>query len=205
MSARLLSLLRRRMADEELGPEEPLAVAELHKRLLPYHTCRDRLGFATKAEYDLAMLRLLADERRVAVAEPALREAVRAEMRHPEPGLAFLHRFAASEVRVKEEPEDENPAEGAESEGGGEGSGEGEPITSTGLAAALDARAAPSRMVGDVPGEDCRKCAEPLPRVEGVRFCPSCGADQTVPTCAECGGEIDEAWSYCAFCGARVV
>lgn len=183
MSERLIRLLRRRMADEELGPEDPLAVAELHKRLLPYHTCRDRLGFATKAEYDVALLRLLADEQRMAVAEPALREAVRAEMRHPEPGLAFLHRFAASEVRVKVGPEGESGAEAAETLGA--------------EVAGADA--------DDAQSESCRKCAAPLPRVEGVRFCPSCGADQTVPTCAECGAEIDEDWSYCAFCGVRVV
>ncbi len=191
------------MADEELQPGEPLAVAELHKRLLPYHTCRDRLGFATKAEYDVALLRLLADEQKVAVSEPALREAVRAEIRHPEPGLAFLHRFAASEVRVKAEPAG---ADGAETPPVDDSvGGPDEPAVSTGPRAALDARAAPSRAAGEATRQGCRKCAAPLPLVEGVRFCPSCGADQTPPTCAECGNEIDEEWSYCAFCGARVV
>ena len=174
MSQTLIDLLRLRMADEELGPEDPLAVAELHKRLLPYHTCRDRLGFATKAEYDFALLRLLADDERVAVAEPALREAVRAEMRHPEPGLAFLHRFAASEIRVRPG----TPAEETEQ---------------------------PSTDDVGTPADHCRKCAAELPQVEGVRFCPSCGADQAVPTCGECGREMEDEWSYCAFCGARVV
>lgn len=202
MSRRLIDLLRRRMADEELGPDDPLAVAELHKRLLSYHTCRDRLGYATKAEYDLALLRLLADEKQVAVAEPALREAVRAEMRHPEPGLAFLHRFAASEVRVKPGTPDEEPEQPPTGDAGTNGAST--PV-STGPAAALDARAAPSRAAADEPTGHCRTCAAELPQVEGVRFCPSCGADQTVPTCGECGREVEDEWSYCAFCGARVV
>lgn len=171
MSDGLFALLRRRMADERLGTGDPVGVAELHKRLLPYHTCRDSLGYATKAEYDVALLHLLADERCVAVSEPALREAVRAEIRQPEPGLAFLHRFAASEIRVKAKPE----------------SAAAPPVDK---AAAATDRAA-----------DCRRCAEPLPPVEGVRFCPACGADQVAPTCPECAAEIVEGWRYCAFCG----
>ncbi|MFW6039507.1 MAG: zinc ribbon domain-containing protein [Gemmatimonadota bacterium] len=176
MSDGLFTLLRRRMADERLEPGDAVGVAELHKRLLPYHTCRDSLGYATKAEYDVALLRLLADEGRVAVSEPALREAVRAEIRQPEPGLAFLHRFAASEIRVKDAP------------GGGDaGAGRAEAADAAGAAA-------------DV-ADDCRRCAAPLPHVEGVRFCPACGADQLAPTCGTCGAEIVEGWRYCAFCG----
>lgn len=186
MSDGLFALLRRRMADERLGPGDTVGVAELHKRLLPYHTCRDSLGYATKAEYDVALLRLLADEGRVAVSEPALREAVRAEIRQPEPGLAFLHRFAASEVRVKAAPElaDAGTAEAPDAARG-----------APGAAAAASARPAAATAA------DCRRCATPLPPVEGVRFCPACGADQLAPTCAECGAEIVEGWRYCAFCG----
>lgn len=168
MTDGLFTLLRRRMADEQVGADDPVAVAELHKRLLPYHMCRDRLGYATKAEYDVALLRLLADDRRVAVSEPALREAVRAEIRHPEPGLAFLHRFAASEVRV------------------------------------LDASTTPAADPSPAgAGDVCRVCSASMPALDGVRFCPSCGADQVVPICDGCGAEVEEAWAYCAFCGAR--
>ena len=179
MNSELFDLLYRRMADESLGPDDPVGVAELHKRLLPYQTCRDRLGYATKAEYDLAVLRLLADERRVAVSEPALREAVQSEIRQPEPGLAFLHRFAASEIRLKGAPAER-------SSGPGPASTDPDPVPVS---------AAASGPAG------CRRCAAPLPRVEGVRYCPACGADQLVPTCADCGAEVDEHWSYCGFCG----
>ena len=141
MSDGLFALLRRRMASEHVGAGDPVAVAELHKRLLPYHTCRDRLGFATKAEYDLALLRLLADETRVAVAEPALREAVRAELRHPEPGLAFLHRFAASEVRVKPRPSDDDETEQPST------SGAGSPAVPTASAPRFTGAAKPARSV----------------------------------------------------------
>lgn len=182
----LFTLLRRRMADERLGPGDTVGVAELHKRLLPYHTCRDSLGYATKAEYDVALLRLLADERCVAVSEPALREAVRAEIRQPEPGLAFLHRFAASEIRVKEAPERTDTGVGQ---------------TTAAVAATEAAEAADVAGASAGAATDCRRCAAPLPPVEGVRFCPACGADQLAPTCGTCGAEIVEGWRYCAFCG----
>lgn len=195
MSDGLFALLRRRMTDERLGPGDTVGVAELHKRLLPYHTCRDSLGFATKAEYDVALLRLLADEGRVAVSEPALREAVRAEIRQPEPGLAFLHRFAASEIRVKATPEpaDAGTAAAANDAAEAPDAAHAAPGTAAGASAIRPAAA--------VAAADCRRCATPLPPVEGVRFCPACGADQLAPTCAECGAEIVEGWRYCAFCG----
>jgi len=181
----LFVLLHRRMTDEQVGAEDPIAVAELHKRLLPYRVCRDRLGYATKAEYDLALLRLLADDERVAVSEPALREAVRAEIRHPEPGLAFLHRFAASEVRLLDAP-----ARAGE-------------LAPNGADAASAEPGSPTRAVEASAGQVCRGCSAPMPAVEGARFCPSCGTDQVIPTCEDCGAEVDEAWAYCAFCGAR--
>lgn len=186
MTDGLFTLLRRRMADEQVGADELVAVAELHKRLLPYHVCRDRLGYATKAEYDVALLRLLADDRRVAVSEPALREAVRAEIRHPEPGLAFLQRFAASEVRLLDVPATSAAGSGPNGDSG---------MATPGVPLADD----PSP---GAAGDVCRVCSASMPALDGVRFCPSCGADQVVPTCDRCGADVEEAWAFCAFCGA---
>jgi hypothetical protein len=106
------------MALESVGPDQAVTVAELHRQLLPYHACRDELRFATKAEYDLELLGLLADQSRIAVAEPALVEAVAKEAEQAEPGLGFLQRFAASEITVKEMQMDASagPAEVAEKE-----------------------------------------------------------------------------------------
>jgi rubrerythrin len=101
MSGRLFELLRERMEGESVGLDESVTIAELHKRLLPYHACRDAFQFATKAEYDLELLQLLGDEDRLEVSEEALVEAVLAESRQVEPGLGFLQRFAASEIRLK--------------------------------------------------------------------------------------------------------
>ena len=104
MSGRLYNLLCERMVGNEVGLDESVTIAELHKRLLPYHACRDEFQFATKAEYDLELLQLLGDNERVEVSEPGLADAVLSESREVEPGLGFLQRFAASEIRLKQPP-----------------------------------------------------------------------------------------------------
>ncbi|MFQ5529114.1 MAG: zinc ribbon domain-containing protein [Gemmatimonadota bacterium] len=180
MSQRLFNLLRDRMADERVGLHEPVTIAELHKRLLPYHTCRDALQFATKAEYDGEMLELLADGNRVEVTESGLAAAVLEESRQAEPGLGFLQRFAASEIRLR----DSDPPAAAQPDSPG--------VAETGTDAAQAAI------------EGCRACGYPLPRIEGARYCPSCGTDQVIPTCSECEAELDEDWRYCALCGILV-
>jgi predicted RNA-binding Zn-ribbon protein involved in translation (DUF1610 family) len=85
-----------------MSPGVPISVAELHRRLLPYAVCRERLGYASKAEYDIGMLELISDRQILHVPEKALIEAAKVELDSPEPGLAFLQRFAASEVRLRE-------------------------------------------------------------------------------------------------------
>ena len=189
MSDRLFQLLCERMAGEQVGLDEPVTIAELHKRLLPYHACRDVFQFATKAEYDLEILRLLANKNRIEVPEAALAEAVLAETRQPEPGLGFLQRFAASEIRLKK------PAGsvGLEVEAEVKPAGSLEPASAPRAAPESDPRAA-----------GCRSCGASLPTIEGVRYCPACGTDQVIPTCTGCSAELGEDWRYCALCGILV-
>ena len=175
MSGRLFELLCERMEGEKVGFNEAVTIAELHKRLLPYHACRDAFQFATKAEYDLELLQLLGDEDRVEVSEKALAEAVLAESRQVEPGLGFLQRFAASEIRLRKV----------------------EPAAATGPEPESESSVAP-----DEPG--CRSCGSSLPDIEGARYCPACGTDQVIPTCSGCDAELGEDWRYCALCGILI-
>ena len=55
----LADLLARRLVEEGHSLDGPIAMAELQQRLIPYRLCRAELRFATKAEYDLALLHLL--------------------------------------------------------------------------------------------------------------------------------------------------
>ena len=128
--AELAELLEQRLWESGQAPEARVTVAELHRVLLPYGLCRDVLGYATKAEYDLALLGLLRKDGRVEIVEDRFSEAVKRELGTPEPGLAFLRDFAASEVRLRfpagSAPGGPGPAGGAGgSSGGGDGSGGG--------------------------------------------------------------------------------
>lgn len=87
-------LVRRLSEEDPTGA--PLTVAELRRQLLPYPVCREELDFATKVEYDQAVLRLLSDETWLVIEDEALQEALEEERASPEPGLAFLGDFSPS-------------------------------------------------------------------------------------------------------------
>lgn len=87
-------LVRRLSEEDPTGA--PLTVAELRRQLLPYPVCREELDFATKAEYDQAVLKLLSDETWLVIEDEALQEALEEERASPEPGLAFLGDFSPS-------------------------------------------------------------------------------------------------------------
>ncbi len=230
MSDDMHELLAHRLAEEGMALEIPISVAELHRRLLPYAVCRDRLGFASKAEYDVDFLKLLVDDESLHVPEVALLKAARGELESPEPGLALLQRFAASEVRLRARPP--SSTRDPESSGADEGGAKTESLETGPPIAELET----GRSRGDhLPGLDdpllvpqdesadalgrrptdivpfpggpvpsagsCRSCQAALPERSGVRFCAQCGADQERWPCPACGEEVERGWSYCALCG----
>lgn len=227
----LTALIQRRLARDGLAPDAPIAVAELHRRLVPYALCREALGLATKAEYDLALLQLL-DDAGVEVEEKALREAVRRELESPEPGLAILQRFAASEIRMAvpdsimtEETEARRsevvpgpPPADHESERmpqdriPGLDDLEFRPETASTplpeVPASAQAFTAFECRVDHEMGESsepaaggCRSCGAELPARDGLRFCPACGANQDRWPCPACGETVERGWRFCAMCG----
>lgn len=52
------------------------------------------------------------------------------------------------------------------------------------------------------PG-DCLDCGASLPDVEGLRFCPHCGGDQSRAPCDRCSTPLRADWKFCIRCGAR--
>lgn len=48
----------------------------------------------------------------------------------------------------------------------------------------------------------CAFCDSGLPRGRQARFCPFCGADQSLVPCGSCGEALEPDWKYCIACGA---
>ncbi len=65
------------------------------------------------------------------------------------------------------------------------------------------ARISPHPRSDPVPA-GCRRCSRPLPDRDGLRYCPYCGADQTVRSCESCAAELELDWAYCPLCGDAV-
>jgi len=187
----LAGLLVRRIGEAGRAGEGVVSVAELHRTLLPYHICRSALGYATKAEYDLELLALLASERYLVPAESELRSAVREERASPEPGLGFLKNFAAAQLRIQV-ADDLNaaavPAPAPEAS-------HPEVSVAPGEAPEPDASL-------ETPGQ-CWRCDLELPDRAGLRYCVFCGSDQLRPRCRRCDEQLEPEWHYCAACGSQ--
>jgi hypothetical protein len=210
MTDRLYDLLVRRLSEEKMPAGTPVAVAELHRRLVPYPLARSELGLAAKTEYDLALLRLLGDAERVELEETALREAIGAELRSAEPGLAFLHRFAASPVRVRRGGRPTVPSASDADAGSGEtdaGSGQTE-VGSGGTEAGEDGPdgVAPRRAPPRTAAEGERMAEELLPGLEEpahrpraeVELPPKGAGAGRAPAAPRASGDADAA---CRACG----
>lgn len=193
---------------EEDPTGTPLTVAELRRQLLPYPVCREELDFATKAEYDQAVLKLLSDETWLVIEDEALQEALEEERASPEPGLAFLGDFSPSFLHpgprltgdaVEDDLEflEELAADGTSAE---------EPAADP--AAEEDADDAEDEASAEASAE---------PKEASVEKTPEASADETPEAAAAtsnpAGAEGGECWScsaelpvrsdlqYCPFCG----
>lgn len=194
----LAELLARRLDEAGRSGDAVVSVAELHRTLLPYHVCRGSLGYATKAEYDLELLELLADESCLVPAEREFRAAVRDERSSPEPGLGFLKNFAAAQLRIQP---------GLSQRGPDSRSAEGVPPRSAPAADSLEAiDAAPAVAVAREvrsPAGSCWRCGRELPGRPDLRYCVFCGSDQQRPACLACDEELEGGWAFCPRCGTE--
>lgn len=227
----LTGLLARRLQDAGRGADEAFTVAELRRSLLPYPRCRTALGLASKAEYDVALLRLLHRDGLLEADDPALDEEVERELASPEPALGVLDDHAATALRpaprLREElradaagdPGPPEPGSGADEGDGGPGGGRRSGAAAGREGGASDPSDDPPRsddegdgaasgVVSRSSGPDpaagsCVACGGQLPDARGVRFCPHCGEGLEALRCRGCGEEMAAGWRYCPFCGSE--
>src|SRR5688572_15195581 len=80
----------------------PVTVAEIYQELVPYRLVRAEIGFDMNADYEHALLRLLAGEGECVRIEPAhAADEIRRELRSANPNLSIYRDYAACDVWVK--------------------------------------------------------------------------------------------------------
>jgi hypothetical protein len=86
----------------------PFSVAEIYQNLVPYRTHRDEIGVEMNADYEHALLRLLAgEEDYLTIESRTARQEIREELKSPNPNTALYRDFAAADVRLNPEKIDE--------------------------------------------------------------------------------------------------
>lgn len=102
----LVEELRRRGHPED----RPVKVSELYQTLVPYRAVRSRLGVELNADYEHALLRLLAGERDLLRLEPAdYREELHREVEATYPFVGLFRKFSAADVWVTMPAADDEP------------------------------------------------------------------------------------------------
>ncbi|MGW8267824.1 MAG: zinc ribbon domain-containing protein [Longimicrobiales bacterium] len=102
------ALVREIQANNPEHLSAPFSVAEIYQNLVPYRTHRDEIGVEMNADYEHALLRLLAGEDDYLTIESrTARQEIREELESPNPNTGLYRDFAAADVRLNPERVDE--------------------------------------------------------------------------------------------------
>jgi Double zinc ribbon len=187
-------------------PGRALTIGDLYQEVVPYRLIRGELGFSELAEYEHALLRLLAGEREYLEMDRAeVAEEFRRELQAPNPILGIYRDYA--DVGVQPNPFAPAPDPTAP------------PVVVAPAAAAPAAlprvdlppaertdpgiRAVPVEEVAPRPRpKPCPACRQALPMDREARFCPFCGKVLVPMPCPDCSAVLEPEWSFCASCGS---
>lgn len=209
----------------------PVAIREIHERIVPYRTHRLALGLDTSEDYEMTLLRLCAGEQGWATAFPLdARAALVKEASSVNPNTSLYRKFPAATVvldpdraaevlagrmsplgaqadghapEVLEDSKAEVPAADAAEVGEREGEESRLPFEMEEEAEDETRRAPQPREVAAVTAP-CPYCGAGLPVGRTVLFCPHCGQNIGVVHCPTCGSELDVGWQFCITCGQKV-
>jgi hypothetical protein len=197
-------LVERLEARDPTGLYRPVNIGDLRASIMPYRLNRSALELSSHEDYELLVLRLVAEEGGFARTNPPESAArCREEVQSPNPDLDIVEdlgnttiQFGAAQLAMlgarhsalgtrqasPEPPPPEPPPP------------EPPPIASVPEPPAPSAeRRAPSA--------ECRACHHTLPTHRAVTFCPYCGARVGRLRCVRCGEDVEPDWSHCVSCG----
>jgi hypothetical protein len=102
------ALVREIQAKSPEHISSPFTVAEIYQNLVPYRTHRDEIGVEMNADYEYALLRLLAGEGDfLSIESRTARKEIREELDSPNPNTGLYRDFAAADVRLNPDVLDE--------------------------------------------------------------------------------------------------
>ncbi len=209
--------------------QQPVSVAELVSRFVPYRTSRRALGVESSEDYELLLLRFASGEGGFANTEPdPVRRRFASEVKSPNPDLSVLREFrdavfvlqpiplarvlsGQSEDDAYAPPPHPAPAPPPELvEAVAQMDAESDVIEPLPFDAVRTI--APLEEVELVPVVEaplvpvaaaprCSYCGGSLPAGRAVHFCPHCGQSQMVGQCPKCKAEVEYGWKHCVSCG----
>lgn len=198
----------------------PVTVSEIYQQLLPYRLARTAVGFDMNADYEYALLRLLAGEGNLARLEPGeVRETLRSELESANPNVSLFREYANCDVWVTappkwvfemvDEPEPVIPqydaSEDEEVELLLEDEVEEDVPPHSHVPQAAQAPVAPAApQAPQAAVATCAFCHNDLPPGRLANYCPHCGHDLSERPCPACGEILEPMWRFCANCGTKV-
>jgi len=195
---------------------QPVSVAELRERLLPYRIHRKALGLFSSEEYELVVLRLCAEEGGyVRTFPPDVAKLCQVETASPNPDLRLVEQIGdttvqigagtltriLSRVNLSESaptapsavtPPESHPEESMPKPGPTPSPKPQQPVAAP--VTSPTTMATPSAL-------QCRFCSEALPPGRPVVYCPFCGRRILPVICSRCRTELEPEWKHCITCG----
>jgi hypothetical protein len=209
---------------------DAIAVGSLLDRTLPYRSARKLLGIDVSEDYEMLVLRLIAEEDGLVQTEPtAAATMARETLASKLPDLDLLRRLHSAAMTFTDEAVDRlegvrpMPVVVAEAppppapmvpEASVPAPRTVFPIrpevsVPTEVPTPPNAPAEPpaeflTGVAFTPPAAGCWSCQAPLPTDRVVKFCVACGADQRAPSCPGCGTTVERGWKFCPECGGGV-
>jgi len=209
---RLVEVLESRTPE---SVHRPVSIGELRRELVPYRINRTILGLSSSEDYDLLVLRLLAEEDGyVRAYPPDAAEKARAAVAHPNPDLSLVDALADATVQIGAaaltrvrggEPELVTPeVQPSEQADGSVAAVDAMPANQSTPPPAASTPAVTENPPATPTPVLCPACHAALPTHRPVAFCPFCGFRVQPLTCSHCGTELEAEWRHCITCGRSV-